>query len=149
MLAKLAEETRATAHLSVASGDMAVALFVVEPRGVSMHVAYQPSSRHPVTVGASGRAILAGRPPQPDEAPEVTTSRERGYAISRSEIQSGVAGVAAPVRLDDEAEASVGVIGLAEFDAAIGGARHPSSRGHRLGARRGSGADPPAKLAGG
>jgi DNA-binding IclR family transcriptional regulator len=121
VLTKLAEETRATAHLSVASGGMAVALFVIEPRNASMHVAYQPGSEHALTLAASGRAILAGRPPQPGEPKAVAEARARGYAVSRGEIQPGVAGLAAPIRLGEHADASVGVLGFAEFDSATSG----------------------------
>lgn len=115
-LTALAEELGATATLSVASEDAAVSLLVMEPRTSTMHVAYRPGTRHPLVRGASGKAILAGRPPQRGESAEIAEARRRGYAVSRGEIEPGALGVAAPIVVDDWADASVGIVSLTELD---------------------------------
>jgi DNA-binding IclR family transcriptional regulator len=117
-LEALAADLGATATLSVAAEDSAVALLVMEPRHTSIHVAYRPGQRHPLTRGASGKAILAGRPPRPGEPAEVTAARRRGYAVTRGEIQAGAVGIAAPVVVDGWAEASVGAVSFTDFDRA-------------------------------
>ncbi|MEJ3743070.1 helix-turn-helix domain-containing protein [Actinomycetes bacterium KLBMP 9797] len=106
VLRRLAEGVGATAHLTVAEGDEAVALVVVEPTWTAFHVAYRAGSRHPLARGAAGRAILAGR--RGDDAP-VTTS---------GELQPGAHGVAVPVLGVEGLEASVGVIALTSLDLA-------------------------------
>ena len=78
-----------------------------------MHVAYRIGRRHPATVGAAGMAILAGRPAQPAERPEITRGRNQGYVASEGEIQLGAWGLAAPVpHGTDNAIASIGVVAL-------------------------------------
>ena len=100
----LAEQVGATAHLTVVEGDEGVALAVVEPSWTALHVAYRTGSRHPLTRGAAGRAILAGR----HGAAEPVTSS--------GELQPGAYGVAAPVPGVAGLEASVGVVALAPLD---------------------------------
>jgi DNA-binding IclR family transcriptional regulator len=117
-LEALAEDLGATATLSVAAEDFAVALVVVEPRNTAIHVAYRPGLRHPLTRGASGKAILAGRPAEPDEPADVRQARRRGYAVTRGELQAGAVGIAAPVVVDGRAEASVGAVSFTDFDGA-------------------------------
>lgn len=116
VLERLAEQLAATATLSVASEDAAVALVVVEPRNAVIHAAYRPGFRHPLSRGASGKAILAGRPPEPGEPAEVAQARRRGHAVTRGELQPGAVGIAAPVVVDGWADASVGAISFADFD---------------------------------
>lgn len=116
-LQALAEDLSATATLTVASDDSAVALLVVEPRTTPIHVAYRPGLRHPLARGASGKAILAGRPPQRGEPRDVADARRLGYAVTRGELQPGAVGIAAPVVVDGWAEASVGAVSFTDFDA--------------------------------
>lgn len=103
-LRRLAESIGATAHLTVADGDEAVALIVVEPTWTQFHVAYRTGSRHPVGRGAAGRAILAGR------------SGVEGAVSSVGELQPGAHGVAAPVLGVEGLEASVGVVSLTPLE---------------------------------
>jgi DNA-binding IclR family transcriptional regulator len=103
-LRRLAEEVGATAHLTVAEGTEAVALAVVEPSWTAFHVAYRAGSRHPLSRGAAGRAILAGRSGRP------------GAVSSSGELQAGAYGVAAPVLDVEGLEASVGVVALGSLD---------------------------------
>ncbi|MFG1948860.1 IclR family transcriptional regulator [Nonomuraea sp. NPDC048826] len=97
-LRRLAEQVGATAHLTVAEGDDALAVAVVEPSWTSMHVAYREGARHPLAVGAAGRAILAGR------------EGGSAYLVTEGQLQEGARGVAAPVLGLPWLEASVGVV---------------------------------------
>lgn len=118
-LRRLASAVGATAYLTVARGGEAVVLLVAEPPRSRVHMTYRAGLHHPLDVGASGLAILAGRPPLPGERPEVGEARERGWATSRGEIQPGAVGVAAPVVVGERAaDASVGVVALGGLDAA-------------------------------
>jgi DNA-binding IclR family transcriptional regulator len=108
-LRRLAEQVGATAHLTVAEGDEAVAVAVVEPSWTQFHVAYRTGSRHPLHRGAAGRAILGGRRGEPE------------CVSTAGELQPGAYGVAAPVLGVDGLEASVGVVALAALDLASTG----------------------------
>lgn len=103
-LRRLAERVGATAHLTVAEGEEAVALAVVEPSWTQFHVAYRAGSRHPLDRGAAGRAILAGQ------------RGEHGWVATAGELESGAYGVAAPVPGVEGFAASVGVVALAALD---------------------------------
>lgn len=110
-LRRLAEQTGATAHLTVVDGGEGMALAVVEPSWTAFHVAYRTGARHPLERGAAGRAILAGR-----------LGRSEPVASS-GELQAGAYGVAAPVLGVAGLEASVGVVALAPLDVDAVGAR--------------------------
>jgi DNA-binding IclR family transcriptional regulator len=107
VLRALAERVGCTAHLTVADGDEALALSVIEPSWTDFHVSYRVGARHPLDRGAAGRAILAGR--EPGGPPYVATS---------GELQPGARGIAAAVRDVDGLEASVGIVTLADIDVA-------------------------------
>ncbi|MBA9002528.1 IclR family transcriptional regulator [Thermomonospora cellulosilytica] len=117
-LQKLADACHATAFITVLdTEDEAVVLTVVEPRGSNIHVAYRAGNRHPADRGASGIAILVGRPPRPGERAAVTTARSAGYSVTAGELQPGAWGLAAPICVDDRpAEASVGIVTIGEQD---------------------------------
>ncbi len=118
-LRALAGELGATAHLTLLDGDHAVVAAAVEPSGATLHVAYRVGLRHPVTAGAAGLAILAGRPPAAGERPEVARARKRGFAVSTGELQAGAHGFAVPVAAPGRpAEASIGLVALAPLDVA-------------------------------
>lgn len=112
VLQELADAVGATAHLTVAEGDEALALVVVEPTWTDVHVAYRSGARHPLDVGAAGRAILAGR------------AGDLGIVATDGEIQPGAHGRALPIRRrqpeDDTVlvEASVGVVALQPLEGA-------------------------------
>ena len=109
VLRELAEAVGCTAHLTVADGDEALALAVVEPSWTDFHVGYRVGSRHPLATGAAGKAILLGR------AGDATP-----YAETTGELQAGARGLAAPVRGIPGLEASVGIVTLdAGLDAAV------------------------------
>lgn len=101
VLRQLAETLGCTAHLTVADGDEALALAVVEPSWTDFHVSYRVGARHPLDQGAAGKAILLGR-----EGGSAT------YVVTTGELQSGAHGLAAPVRDVEGLEASVGIVTL-------------------------------------
>jgi DNA-binding IclR family transcriptional regulator len=105
LLRELAEAVGCTAHLTVADGEEALALAVVEPSWTDFHVAYRVGARHPLTQGAAGKAIILGR--ERDSRP---------YVITEGELQTGARGLAAPVRGVEGLEASVGIVTLGDFD---------------------------------
>lgn len=111
VLRELAEGVGCTAHLTVADGEEALALVVVEPTWTDYHVGYRVGSRHPLGQGAAGRAILLGRGGDPTP-----------YVVTVGELQAGARGLAAPVRGVPGLEASIGIVtldaGLDEADAA-------------------------------
>ena len=110
VLRVLADELGATAHLTVAEGDEAIAIAVVEPRWTDFHVAYRVGARHDVRDAAAGRAILLGR------THVNATSAETRYVASAGELQRGAQGVAAPVLGVPELEASIGIVSLHDLD---------------------------------
>ncbi len=112
VLRDLAEAVGCTAHLTVADGDEALALAVVEPSWTDFHVAYRVGARHDLHQGAAGKAILLGRDGQSD-----------AYAVTTGELQAGARGLAAPVRGVEGLEASVGVVTLGDFDLDLVGPR--------------------------
>ncbi len=103
MLRTLAEDVGATAHLTVAEGDDAQAIAVVEPSWTAYHVAYRVGSRHPLDRGAAGRAILL-------------PTNGASWATSTGELQAGAYGLAAPVRGVPELRASIGVVAMQRLD---------------------------------
>jgi DNA-binding IclR family transcriptional regulator len=116
-LRRLADETRATAHLTVLDGTDAVPILVVEPRNTNMHVSYRAGLRFPADLAASGIAILSGRPPEPSESKEVTEARERGYAMTSGRLERVAVGISAPIKPDNRsAEASVGVVAMGSLE---------------------------------
>lgn len=96
-LSSLADAVGMTAFLVVREGDDAVTIAVVEPRHVSVHVAYRPGNRHPANRGAPGLALLAGSASRRGERRAVALARRRGWAHSRSEVLPGMRSVAAPI----------------------------------------------------
>jgi DNA-binding IclR family transcriptional regulator len=115
LLRELAEDVGATAHLTIAEADEALAVAVVEPSWTDVHVAYRVGSRHPLDRGAAGLAILKAR-----------GSKRTGrgpYVMTEGELQRGARGVAAPVLGVPELEASVGVVALGGLDVAVAGPR--------------------------
>jgi AcrR family transcriptional regulator len=85
----LADTVGATAHLTMA---------VVEPSATSVHLAYRTGRRHPLALGAAGRAILGAR-----------SGRPKRWYVTTGELESGATGLAVPLGLDG-VEASVGVV---------------------------------------
>jgi DNA-binding IclR family transcriptional regulator len=112
ILRKLREQTNSTALLSVADGEQALILLTAEPPNSTFHLAMREGARHPLSIGADGVAILAGRPPGAGESEDVRLARERGYAVTVGMLQPGAVGIAAPIQVSDWATASLGVVQL-------------------------------------
>jgi DNA-binding IclR family transcriptional regulator len=117
VLRRLAEDVGCTAHLTVADGEEALALAVVEPSWTDFHVSYRVGARHALEAGAAGKAILAGR------TGLAADHDGPGYVVTLGELQPGARGIAAPVRGMDGFEASVGVVTLGDLDHESVGAR--------------------------
>ena len=88
-----------TAHLTVADGEEALALAVVEPSWTDFHVAYRVGARHPLT-----------RAPPARRSCSVARTTRRPYVVTTGELQPGARGLAAPVRGVEGLEASVGIV---------------------------------------
>lgn len=107
-LRQLAESVGATAHLTVADGDEAQAIAVVEPSWTTYHVAYRVGTRHSLRRGAAGKAIGL-------------RAAEPGWIGTTGELQTGAHGIAAPVRGVAGLRASVGVVTMEPLDGNIVG----------------------------
>jgi DNA-binding IclR family transcriptional regulator len=107
-LRELAESVGATAHLTVADGEEAQAIAVIEPSWTTYHVAYRVGTRHPLSRGAAGKAIGL-------------RSEDPGWLATTGELQSGASGIAAPVRGVPGLRASVGVISFESLDGTVVG----------------------------
>ncbi|NYI88288.1 DNA-binding IclR family transcriptional regulator [Amycolatopsis endophytica] len=110
VLRELAEKCGATAHLSIAEGDLVEPVVTVEPSWTDFHVSYRVGARHPIGVGAAGKALTLRR-------------GSRGWATVTGEPQRGTSGIAAPVRGVPGLRASVGVIALGSLDSETVGPR--------------------------
>ena len=107
-LRELAEAVGATAHLTVADGEEAQAIAVIEPSWTTYHVAYRVGTRHPLSRGAAGKAIGL-------------RSEDPGWLATTGELQSGASGIAAPVRGVPGLRASVGVISFESLNGDVVG----------------------------
>jgi DNA-binding IclR family transcriptional regulator len=102
-LRELAEDVGATAHLTVAEGEEAQAVAVVEPSWTTYHVAYRVGTRHSPQRGAAGRAMSL-----PGDGPR--------WVETVGELEAGACGIAAPVRGVSGLSASVGVVSMRKLD---------------------------------
>jgi DNA-binding IclR family transcriptional regulator len=103
LLRELADHVGATAHLTLADGDDALAVLVIEPQWTQFHVAYRVGSRHPLDRGAAGRAILAQREGRTEPA------------TSDGELQQGAHGISVGWQAAS-LEGSIGVVSLTALD---------------------------------
>lgn len=111
VLEDLAERLRATVVLVTRDGAYAVVTSVVEPAKADLRLSFRLGSRHRLSQGAEGMAILAGNRPLRGERIEVTTARRTGYAVSAGEILAGTWGLAVPVlQPGTSCSMSIGVI---------------------------------------
>ena len=119
-LTAIANELGMTCFLAVLDGEECITLASVEPRHAVASVAQRPGARHPVTVGAPGKAILAQLSPDewPAEVPgslpgDVEMTRGRGYATSHDEVIPTVQSVAVPLALRGQRPAAIAVVHVA------------------------------------
>ncbi|MFS2280319.1 helix-turn-helix domain-containing protein [Microbacterium sp. OR21] len=118
-LTAVANELGLTAFLTVLDGDEVITLTSVEPRHALANVAQRPGARHPVTVGAPGKAILTQMRevdwPAADAAlrAEVAAVAERGYAVSHDEVIPNLRSIAVPLPLRGKRPAALAVVHMA------------------------------------
>lgn len=104
----LMEHVREAVCLAVRDRQDVVVVDRIEPPGLFVRVGYHVGFRHPLAVGAHGRALLAFLDPGQHErsplsdrsgslAGELEASRSRGFAISTDELERGASGVASPI----------------------------------------------------
>ena len=101
-LRDLSSRFNETAVLAVRDGRDAVALQQVVAHHGLISIQYRPGTRHRLTVGAHGLAILADAQVDPSGLdptllPRLAEIARIGYAVSHDELEPGVTGVAAPV----------------------------------------------------
>lgn len=120
LLQRMANASGATAFISVPQGEDCVAIAVAEPLTTAIHVSYRIGNRHPLTLGAAGIAILAGRAESQSDTEEILQARRDGFIVTRGQLQPGAVGVACPIHQPDGSapnfEASVGVVTLGDAD---------------------------------
>ena len=114
-----ANELGMTCFLSILDREECVTLASVEPRHGVASVAQRPGTRHPITVGAPGKAILSlvaesAWPVDLDDAhrAEVRAARERGWATSHDEVIAGLRSIAVPLTLPKGERAAIAVVYL-------------------------------------
>ena len=119
-LTAVANELGMTCFLAVLDGEECITLVSVEPRHTVASVAQRPGARHPVTVGAPGKAILAQLPEAewPEGSPAalhdaVARSRLAGFATSHDEVIPTVQSVAVPLALRGQRPAAIAVVHVA------------------------------------
>jgi DNA-binding IclR family transcriptional regulator len=105
-LTAIANELGMTCFLAVIDHDQCITLASVEPRHAVASVAQRPGARHPITVGAPGKALLSLLPPSEWPADvsdqlraEVAEVAARGYATSHDEVIPTVQAVSVPIPL--------------------------------------------------
>jgi len=119
-LTAVANDLGMTCFLAVLDHDECVTLSSVEPRHAAAPVAQRPGTRHPVTVGAPGKAILSVLPRHewPSGvsarlAEEAMATAARGYVQSHDEVIPSVRSVAVPLRLRGRDPAALAVVYVA------------------------------------
>lgn len=116
-LTTAANELGITCFLTVADRDECITLLSIEPRHAIASVSQRPGARHPLTVGAPGRAILSQipEPEWPAGVSEQLRSEVRqitadGYATSHDEVIPTVQSVAVPLPLRGRRPAAIAVV---------------------------------------
>lgn len=120
-LTSAANELGITCFLVVLDRDECVTLVSVEPRHAVATVAQRPGTRHPVTRGAPGKAVLtqvpasawpAGAIGDATLAADVHEAAARGWAESQNEVISSLKAVAVPLALRGRAPAALSAVYL-------------------------------------
>jgi DNA-binding IclR family transcriptional regulator len=119
-LTAVAGDLGVTCFLAVLDHDECVTLSSVEPRHAVNPVAQRPGTRHPITRGAPGKAILSllPEPSWPGEvsdalAAEVRDAAARGFATSHDEVIPSLRAVAVPLVVRGRGPAAVSVVFVA------------------------------------
>lgn len=99
ILRRLSHQTQASAWLFMEEGDDAVALLAIEPSVYGYMNRFLEGSRHPVTRGAAGYALLSLRAPSAEDPEPVVEARQQGYAVSHGEVVVGAWAAAVPLNV--------------------------------------------------
>jgi DNA-binding IclR family transcriptional regulator len=116
-LTTIANELGMTCFLAVLDGGEIVTLVSVEPRHTMGSIAQRPGTRHPVGVGAPGKAIASRLPESQwpdalddDHRAELAVVREQGWASSHDEVITGLRAVAVPLAAHGSPAAALAVV---------------------------------------
>ncbi|MGX5771269.1 IclR family transcriptional regulator [Microbacterium trichothecenolyticum] len=119
-LTAVAGDLGVTCFLTVLDHEECVTLSSVEPRHAVNPVAQRPGTRHPITRGAPGKAILSLLPTaawpagvSAELAEEVTDAAARGYATSHDEVIPSLRAVAVPLVVRGRGPAAIAVVFVA------------------------------------
>lgn len=119
-LTAIANELGMTCFLTVLDGDEIVTLVSVEPRHTMGSIAQRPGTRHPVGVGAPGKAIASRLSEaqwpdtlDDDHRGELAAVREHGWASSHDEVISGLRAVAVPLAVHGSPAGALAVVYVA------------------------------------
>jgi DNA-binding IclR family transcriptional regulator len=119
-LTTVANELGTTCFLVVLDHEECVTLVSVEPRHAVASVAQRPGTRHPVTVGAPGKAILSVLPAAewPGDVgdhlrAEVTDAAARGFATSHDEVIPSLRSVSVPLVVRGRRPSAIAVVYVA------------------------------------
>lgn len=114
-----ADDLGQTCFLVVLDHDECVTLVSIEPRRATTSVAQHPGSRHPLGVGAPGKAILSLLPRAlwPADVPAGATAdvagvTRTGFASSHDEVIPHLGSVAVPLAVRGRAPAALAVVYL-------------------------------------
>jgi len=134
VLADLATETDTTAFLAVAHGDEFSVIASANPNTGNLHIGYRIGSSHPIHQSAVGVAIMAGRPPAPDDPEVVSEARAKGYSLTTGQLHPGATGLACPLFAGTlEAAVAIVTMGSIDSDRCAGIVRHHVAElAHRL-----------------
>jgi DNA-binding IclR family transcriptional regulator len=95
---------------------------VAEPGEMPLQIGYRVGSRHSLTQGAAGIAILAERPPNQNDSEAIKQARLGGYSLTHGQLQRGAIGVASAISSPSfrrTIEACVGVVAMEDLDKEI------------------------------
>ena len=115
----LMDQCREAVCLAVRDRNDVVVIDRIEPPGLFVRVGYHVGFRHPLPIGAHGRALLAHLSAgdveplvkaNPQLATELEATRTRGFAVSADELERGASGVAAAIM--DRSGRPIASIGL-------------------------------------
>lgn len=116
-LTTIANELGMTCFLAVLDGGEIVTLVSVEPRHTMGSIAQRPGTRHPVGVGAPGKAVASRLPESQwpdalddDHRAELAVVREQGWASSHDEVITGLRAVAVPLAAHGSPAAALAVV---------------------------------------
>lgn len=119
-LTAVANDLGVTCFLVVMDRDECVTLASVEPRHAVAAVAQRPGTRHPVTAGAPGKAILSVLPSEqwPSEVAErvrrdAADAASRGFATSHDEVIPSLRSVAVPLQVRGRGPCAIAVVYVA------------------------------------